>query len=767
MIIQEASEIYPEKTNHRADWFSTGATILLQLITTRNRAEYNLSLERTELNLKHCQEARRNLKREIRKAKEDWLNEQIKQLEGMNGNPFSAWQAVNAILDGLTGHHKKGIEPAKILKTDGSLTETDEEAVKTLSEYFKVNVFGRQAPYDDKAIEEMRQRPVAEWLAEPFTLKEFQDALRKAKTRKAPGPNGIRIEQFKKLDEKSQLVVLQTLNEFCTNPNFDSDDWHKVNLKLLPKKGNTKLPKNWRPISLIDVLQKILSAMHGTRLNAYLVQIGLPEQAGFMSERGCPDATAAMKITLQNLSASGQEAYVLFVDIVKAFDSVNREMLWKLLVKFGLPAKMIATIKKMYTDVTITTKIGKVTEEFKSTSGVKQGDNLAPILFLFVIQAAVETMEKNWPVDTPDLEWSPDEFIPGINSNDGQQGRVHHKGSLTHRSLKSKEKVKLKHSRSFYADDGAFFFLSYEDLVTGTKFVYEQFQRFGLEMHLGKRATEPGGQDENSKTEAMYFPPSDQRKNKAPAKMDTYDVGTDGQRYVNFCSSFKYLGTYITPDLDDTFDIEARITAATKAWGAMKSVLMNKFINRDIRTNLYMAIVVNVLLWGCDSWALKETDMKKLKSFHTKKARSLCGINMSQVEKHHISNEDVLKRLKMMPADKLIAIRQLRLLQKIARQSQSRLPRKILNSQAVPRPGIQCNNRHATTRKTYRDFLVRAKLIEKSSAGNLDEWIPKLKMPGIGKSIEENLGLPKGSFQPGRKPRRSETRPNKTLLTIA
>jgi hypothetical protein len=360
-------------------------------------------------------------------------------------------------------------------------------------------------------------------------------------------------------------------------------------------------------------------------------------------------------------------------------------------------------------------------------------------------------MEKCWPTKTPDLEWCPDEFTPGKADS---LGRVHHKGSLTRRTVARTAKSKFEHARSFYADDGAFIFLSYEDLVKGTEYIFKQFKRFGLEMHVGKRTISPGGQDEDSKTEAMFFPPCSQRKNVTPTNLltGTFDVGNDGRFYVKFCSSFRYLGTYITPDLNDTFDIDARITAASKAWGALKPVLEDKHINRGIRTKLYGATVVSILLWGCESWALKDSDMQKLKVFHMKKARKLCNINMKLVQKHHIPNESILDRLHLMPLDKLLTIRQLRFLQKIACQPQSRLMRKILNSQAIPPTGVKCVNRHATTRKSYRDALIRAKLVDKSSNGELDEWIPKLRRKDtIAKIIEANLDLYENSFNPGRK----------------
>ena len=493
--------------------------------------------------------------------------------------------------------------------------------------------------------------------------------------------------------------------------------------------------------------------MMANRFNTHITKIGLQEQAGFMSNRGCVDATAALKITLQNLTATGQEAFVLFVDIVKAFDSVNREMLWTILAKYGVPSGTISTIKKMYTNISVSVRVGKAKEKFTSRSGVKQGDNLAPILFLFVIQAAVESMQKEWPTAKPNLEWSPNEFIPGKG--------LQYKGSLTQRSTRAKDNVKLDHNKSFYADDAAFIFLSFEDLITGTKHIRDHFRFFGLQVHLGTRSSgEPNApkKDIKSKTEAMYFPPFSRRKEKLPTNRlsGSYDIGEN--RFVSFCPHFRYLGTNITPDLDDTFDIDTRITAATKAWHSMQSVLTDKSINKDIRKKLYLAIPVNILLWGCDSWALSSSHLKKLATFHHKCARRLCGITLWHCQHYGITTKDVLEsRLKLLPIHQIIAIRQLRFLQNVALQNSTRLTRKIMNSQAVRIEGMNLpKGDRISTQRAYKDVLTRAKLVGPKSGGSLAEWIPKLRSSGISTIIEQNLELPENSFCRGQKQKKAK-----------
>ena len=187
-------------------------------------------------------------------------------------------------------------------------------------------------------------------------------------------------------------------------------------------------------------------------------------------------------MTLQNLRAANQDSFILFVDIVKAF------MLWKILKKYGIPEKIITTIKKMYTNINIKISVEDAEFIFNSISGVKQGDNLAPaVLFLFVVQAAIETRHANWStmsIQAPDLKYFPSENEGLLNTRSTKKGSP------------------LHHNATLYADDSAFIFLSKADLTTDTTFIQKTFAQFGLEVHLGCTNTP----NSKSKIEAMYFP---------------------------------------------------------------------------------------------------------------------------------------------------------------------------------------------------------------------------------------------------------------------
>ena len=84
--------------------------------------------------------------------------------------------------------------------------------------------------------------------------------------------------------------------------------------------------------------------------------------------------------------------YISFVDYEKAFDSVDRETIWKLLGHYGVPEKIIALIRCTYHDMSC--KIAhacQLSESFEVKTGVQQGRLLSPFLFLLVIDKIMKT----------------------------------------------------------------------------------------------------------------------------------------------------------------------------------------------------------------------------------------------------------------------------------------------------------------------------------------------------------------------------------------
>ena len=136
-----------------------------------------------------------------------------------------------------------------------------------------------------------------------------------------------------------------------------------------------------------------------------------------------------------------------------------------------------------------------------------------------------------------------------------------------------------------------------ENIERMSRLIMKHFKRFGLTVHSRDKRT-----NESSKTEAMHIPPPNQQS----TVDDTKEVMIDDKQFFGYCTEFKYLGTTFTPELNDSNNVQLRTNQASKAFYAMnKNIFRCKDISSKLRLRTYNAIIVNLLLWGCESWALK------------------------------------------------------------------------------------------------------------------------------------------------------------------
>jgi hypothetical protein len=253
----------------------------------------------------------------------------------------------------------------------------------------------------------------------------------------------------------------------------------------------------------------------------------------------------------------------------------------------------------------------------------------------------------------------------------------------------------------------------------------------------------------------MVVPKIQDRKN--VPQTESYDLG-DGT-FVPFCKKFKYLGSMITSDLDDTTEIERRLSHAQMAFNTLRKILCNQRLHVDRRRQLYQMCVLSVLLAGCETWAVKQSHLQALALFHNRCTRTMCGINLRHCRMHKISTESILERLDILPIDKIFYIRQLRFLQRVASMDPSRLLFQALSSQAARLPGMKISaGRKTNTLSTWLHTLEQTGLATKGLGGKLGEWIPKIRSSICATLAEETLELPTGSIKFKTRPMHSHSR---------
>nr|VZH91182.1 unnamed protein product [Spirometra erinaceieuropaei] len=155
------------------------------------------------------------------------------------------------------------------------------------------------------------------------------------------------------------------------------------------RRGNRQLCDDNRGISLLNIGGKIFVRILLNRINNHTEQGLLSKsQCGFRRHRGTTDMIFAARQLQEKCQEMRTHLYSTFVDLTKAFDTVNREGLRKITQKFGLPERFTQVVRQLHDGMMArVTYNGAVSEAFTVTNGVKHGCVLAPTLFSLMFSA--------------------------------------------------------------------------------------------------------------------------------------------------------------------------------------------------------------------------------------------------------------------------------------------------------------------------------------------------------------------------------------------
>ena len=450
---------------------------LLPLIKKRNIAMENMYRRWTRASSNKLKTTRKTLKRCVKSAKNAWTQNQINNITSNKGTKQS-WDAIKNLKNGLTI-----LKPStrKLLKRpDGTTCETAEQNAKVFSDHFS-NLFGRIHTYDQNVLDLVPQHPIATQQSDPPSNLEILSSIKKLKNN-APGESGIPASIWKHFSQDPILFNLlrDIILNFWNNEKVPSE-WDIGRLIVLPKKGDLSLPKNYRGITLLESAYKIVANIIHARLLPIQESLSIEPQCGFRPGRGCMDAIFTMKSAVRKRREHGQESWILFLDLVKAFDRVPRELLWLALSKLGVHDKMLRLLKALHTNYEVKFTFDGVTRYIRSIVGVKQGDILGPILFTFFLAAIM-------------ISWNCVSNVPVCVFRSKEDLK------LTGRNFRvTGEDVPLQDSE--YADDTGLLFECRNDIVNGSRLLLRHFDLFGMEVHTG--ALNPRT---TSKTEILFCP---------------------------------------------------------------------------------------------------------------------------------------------------------------------------------------------------------------------------------------------------------------------
>jgi hypothetical protein len=475
-------------------WYEFSQTELMPIIEVKNQLVHTLrqKVDPMEIDdLLQCSLKRvtKQVKDMVLLAKLRWYSNICLHIHDMHVNPWLAWEYIRILTGGKMAHHKKLINMAMRLH-NGTLASNSSENMVVFGLHFE-RMFSNHQPVDLSILDLIPKREQLMEIDHPIMLSEVDKAINKLKPGKAPGLNGIPPEAYKAFRKKMRMRIHRYVGQFFDGTR-DYDGWHKSQCVPVPQKGNLADPNKWKGIMLMDVCSKIFSLVMNNFFFCLLELHGTRFQFGGTPEVGCRNGLFTLKSLLSAQCNHDLGSYVGFVDLVKAYDTANHELLFCLLEKYGAPPTFVTVIRKIYTSNVVVFKIKKEVREIPQEVGVRQGDNMAPVLFLFLMTAFTETLELGWKCEKIKV------VTTMIAADDEiQKGQL---CSHTSKIFRSKILSAYEIFQCLSVDDGAFPFDTRESLSQGMTLVHRHFVRFGLEMHIGRN----GGE---SKMECVFFPP--------------------------------------------------------------------------------------------------------------------------------------------------------------------------------------------------------------------------------------------------------------------
>ena len=391
----------------------------------------------------------------------------------------------------------------------------------------KKNEFEKLAP----GVQEERSRFDTSDLNCDISLEEVTKAIDKAKARKA----FIEIPNEAVKNDNAK-VLLHKLFHICFITGLSPTEWDSSNIKPIPKKDkDIRDPLQNRCITLMCCISKLYSSILNRRLQNFLEknEILAEEQNGFRASRSCIDHILVLCSVLRNRKALGLSTFISFIDFQKAFDSVDRNLLFFKLSQIGVSGRFYNAILAMDTNPRSKILLNEYeTEYFSCPIGVKQGDCISSTVFsIFINDLAEEIKATKVGVDLTENVTNV-EFLSTFND--------------------------MFLNILLYADDIILLAANENDLQFLIFIVEKWCKKLRLEVNL-------------MKSNIMHV--------RNPRSHQSKFMFIFNRRAMSYCKTYKYLGTTLDEFLNFKISADVQADAAGRALGAYRTKFSLCFTN--------------------------------------------------------------------------------------------------------------------------------------------------------------------------------------------
>lgn len=639
-LYEAAAQTIGYKVRKHQDWFDDNSDTIRNLLDNMHKAHKATLNNPSSASLKQqWQTARREAQKTLRALQNEWWTSKAHEIQ-MYADKNDMHNFYNSIKH-IYGPKNCSVTPLKT--ADGlTLLKDQNRILLRWAEHFSA-LLNQHSTTDQTILDELPEHPPINDLSEPPTFMEVRAAVRALKNNKSPGADNIPAELLK----EGGYLCTRALHQCILGAWEDESipqQWRDANIVAIYKnKGDKSICGNSRGISLLSVAGKVLAKVMLQRLINNITEQVLPEsQCGFRKNRSTVDMIFTTRQLQEKCREQHQDLFLAFIDLSKAFDTVNRELLWSVLIRFGCPAKFVNILRQFHDGMMARVTIGgQESAPFPVCTGVRQGCVLAPVLFNVFLLCVTHLLHK-------ELESS-----SGVAVDYRLDGNLFNTRRLQATTKLSRERVlELQ-----YADDCALVAHSPQDLQAILAVVVKAYSRMGLSVNT-------------TKTEVVC-----QWSSSTPHTQPSFTID---HKPLTITPSFKYLGSILSEDCSIDSEIQNRIKQASAAFGRLRHrVFQNNNLHLHTKVAVYQAVCITTLLYSCEAWTTYSRHIKALERFHTGCLQRILGLTW----RDHVPQTEILAKTNSRSIESMVTQHQLRWLGHVIRMPQDRLPRRILYGQ--------------------------------------------------------------------------------------
>ena len=627
---QAGKEILGKRTSHKRE----SDPILQELSKKKHQAKMDINATTCKISRKVKCKDLKNLKKDIKKRlkenEESALNDKLKLLETTKDDSTRYYSVLRDM------QYTKP-RPLQIKDEKNVMAGTDVRKAEIITKYF-------QRMFDPEGSDRTIPSYPPTKMTSPFTGAEIQGAAKKLKNGKSgDGIDTLHSEYIKYADITIHNYISDIYNEVAETGNYPKELKVGVLTPIQKPNKNQKsggVLDHLRPIMLLSVLRKILTICIISRIWDRLKTRIPAEQAAYQGGRSTTEQVLSIKLLAEKaINASDYKVFLSLFDMSKAFDTVNRRKLFTHLERILDPDELhLLSVITFLTEVKVKVN-NTLGTSFTTMIGIMQGDCLSALLFIFYLAECLinekDDIRKSILI-TPKYA---DDVTYALNNVEAQ--------------------VKLKNTIPVILKD-------YDLSINETK--TEEYE-------IPKPPPPP---PPPPTTEALLKHKKNTVCWSALDWLVTYKPPPKKDETPDW-KRCKLLGSLLGTQEDFARRKHLTLTAITKYDHIFKS----KHINNKLKIRTFQLYISSVFLYNSETWAINQTLINKIDSFHRRTLRYALNIKWPK----KINNNDLYTKTRCEPWSKTIKRRRLNFLGHIMRLNNNTPVRRALKEATTPTKG--------------------------------------------------------------------------------